>query len=56
MQNRQGNDGAAAAPAGRQRRIWTGKIPIGNTGGGNVPPPRAMLILDDLQEIFFHAR
>jgi hypothetical protein len=31
-------------------------IPVGNTGGANVPPLRPMPIPDDLQQIISHAR
>jgi len=32
-------------------KSFVGKIPVGNTGGSNVPPLRSMAIPDDLQRI-----
>ncbi|WP_317044168.1 DUF3703 domain-containing protein [Pontibacter ummariensis] len=32
-------------------KSWAGMIPVGNTGGANVPPLRPMPIPDDLQQI-----
>lgn len=32
-------------------KSWAGKIPVGNTGGADVPPLRPMQIPDDLQQI-----
>ena len=32
-------------------KSFVGKIPIGNTGGANVPPLKSMKIPDDLQKI-----
>ncbi|WP_187264688.1 DUF3703 domain-containing protein [Pontibacter beigongshangensis] len=32
-------------------KFWAGMIPVGNTGGANVPPLRPMPIPDDLQQI-----
>jgi hypothetical protein len=37
-------------------KSWAGMIPVGNTGGANVPPLRPMPIPDDLQQIISHAR
>ncbi|MFZ6024395.1 MAG: DUF3703 domain-containing protein [Bacteroidota bacterium] len=33
-------------------KSFVGKIPVGNTGGANVPPMRPMVIEDDILEIF----
>ncbi len=33
-------------------KSFVGVIPVGNTGGANVPPLRSMPIKDDIQEIF----
>jgi len=32
-------------------KSFVGKIPVGNTGGANVPPLKPMEIPDDLKEI-----
>ena len=32
-------------------KSFVGEIPVGNTGGSNVPPLRPMQIPDDLQQI-----
>ncbi|WP_155800591.1 DUF3703 domain-containing protein, partial [Pontibacter sp. BAB1700] len=32
-------------------KSWAGKIPVGNTGGANVPPLRPMPIPNDLKRI-----
>jgi hypothetical protein len=37
-------------------KSWAGMIPLGNTGGANVPPLRPMPIPDDMQQIISHAR
>lgn len=37
-------------------KSWAGKIPVGNTGGANVPPLRPMPIPDDLQQTMRYAR
>ncbi|MDX5482857.1 MAG: DUF3703 domain-containing protein [Hymenobacteraceae bacterium] len=36
-------------------KSWAGMIPVGNTGGANVPPLRPMPIPEDLQRIISHA-
>ena len=36
-------------------KSWAGRIPLGNTGGANVPPLRPMPIPEDLQRIISHA-
>jgi len=33
-------------------KSFVGKIPVGNTGGANVPPMRSMPIQEEIQEIF----
>lgn len=33
-------------------KSFVGKVPVGNTGGANVPPLRAMRIPEDIQKIF----
>lgn len=35
-------------------KSFVGKIPVGNTGGANVPPLRPMEIPDDLKEMMKH--
>lgn len=37
-------------------KSWVGRIPVGNTGGANVPPLQPMPIPEDLQQIITHAR
>lgn len=37
-------------------KSFVGKIPVGNTGGANVPPLRAMEIPEDLQRILKQQR
>jgi len=37
-------------------KSFVGKIPVGNTGGANVPPLRTMPIEADIQEIFRKSR
>ncbi|WP_108213687.1 DUF3703 domain-containing protein [Pontibacter mucosus] len=37
-------------------KSWAGMIPVGNTGGANVPPLRPMPIPDELQLIIQNAR
>lgn len=36
-------------------KSFVGKIPVGNTGGANVPPLKKMDIPDDLQKILVKA-
>ncbi|WP_181308038.1 DUF3703 domain-containing protein [Rufibacter sp. XAAS-G3-1] len=36
-------------------KSWAGKIPVGNTGGANVPPFKSMPIPSDLQTIIRQA-
>ncbi|WP_299704601.1 DUF3703 domain-containing protein [uncultured Pontibacter sp.] len=36
-------------------KSWAGKIPVGNTGGANVPPLRPMPIPNDLKRIIASA-
>lgn len=33
-------------------KSFVGKIPVGNTGGSNVPPLKSMPIAEDIQELF----
>ena len=33
-------------------KSFIGKIPVGNTGGANVPPLKPMPVPEDIQEIF----
>lgn len=33
-------------------KSFVGKIPVGNTGGANVPPLRSMVIPEDIQALF----
>lgn len=33
-------------------KSFVGKVPVGNTGGANIPPLKPLPIADDLQQIF----
>jgi hypothetical protein len=37
-------------------KSWAGMIPLGNTGGANVPPLKPMPLPHDLQQFISHAR
>lgn len=37
-------------------KSFVGEIPVGNTGGANVPPLKPMQIPDDLQQIIYETK
>lgn len=36
-------------------KSFVGKIPVGNTGGANIPPLKPLPVKEDIQEIFIKA-